>query len=73
MGDLKLHFDADRLLFSSVGSHERWQIFEIGIDGRGLRQVTHGTDNDIDNYDSCYLPDGRILFASSIVFPVGTL
>ncbi len=30
VGDLKLHFDADRLLFSSVGSHDRWQIFEIG-------------------------------------------
>ncbi len=68
VGDLKLHFDADRLLFSSVGSHDRWQIFEIGIDGRRLRQVTRGVDSDIDNYDSCYLPDGRVLFASSACF-----
>ena len=65
---MKLHFDADRLLFSSVGSHDRWQIFEIGIDGSRLRQVTLGADNDIDNYDSCYLPDDRILFASSACF-----
>jgi len=68
VGDLKLHFDADRLLFSSVGSHGRWQIFEIGADGKNLRQVTRGEENDVDNYDSCYLPDGRILFASSACF-----
>ena len=68
---MKLHFDADRLLFSSVGSHDRWQIFEIGADGTGLRQVTRGEEGDVDNYDSCYLPDGRILFASSVLFPVG--
>jgi len=27
VGDLKLHFEADRLLFSSVGGHDRFQIF----------------------------------------------
>jgi len=68
VGDLRLHFDADRLLFSSVGSHGRWQIFEIGVDGRGLRQVTRGEENDVDSYDSCYLPDGRVLFASSACY-----
>lgn len=68
VGDLKLHFDADRLLFSSIGSHERFQIFEIGADGKGLRQVTRGDEDDVDNYDSCYLPDDRILFGSSACF-----
>ncbi|MCX7426441.1 MAG: hypothetical protein NTW96_12570, partial [Planctomycetia bacterium] len=68
VGDLKLHFNADRLLFSSVGSHGRWQIFEIGADGKNLRQATRGEEVDVDNYDSCYLPDGRILFASSACF-----
>jgi formylglycine-generating enzyme required for sulfatase activity len=68
VGDLKLHFDADRLLFSSVGSHDRWQIFEVGVNGQGLRQVTRGDESDVDNYDSCYLPDERILFASSACF-----
>ena len=68
VGDLKLHFDAQRLLFSSVGSHQRWQIFEVGADGQGLRQVTRGEEPDVDNYDSCYLSDERILFASSACF-----
>lgn len=67
-GDVDLHFDADRLLFSSIGSHNRWQIFEIGIDGSGLRQVTPGDQPDVDNYDACYLPDGDIIFCSNAYF-----
>jgi len=68
VGNVNLHFDAERLLFSSIGSHDRWQVFEIGVDGSGLRQVTRGDEPDVDSYDSCYLPDGRILFASSACF-----
>ena len=68
VGDIKLHFDADRVLFSSIGSHERFQIFEIGTDGANLRQVTRGEEADIDNYDACYLADDRILFGSSSCF-----
>jgi formylglycine-generating enzyme required for sulfatase activity len=68
VGDLKLHFDAERLLFSSIGRHDRFQIFEIGSDGRGLRQVTRGEEDDIDSYDACYLPDDRILFGSTACF-----
>ena len=67
VGDVDLHYDADRLLFSSIGSHGRWQIFEIAADGRNPRQVTRG-EEDVDNYDACYLPDGRIIFTSSAVF-----
>ncbi|NQT86643.1 SUMF1/EgtB/PvdO family nonheme iron enzyme, partial [bacterium] len=68
VGDVKLHFDGDRMLFSSIGSHDRFQIFEIGVDGKGLRQLTRGEEDDVDNYDACYLADGRILFGSSACF-----
>jgi formylglycine-generating enzyme required for sulfatase activity len=68
VGDLALDFDAQRLLFSSIGSHGRFQVFEIGVDGKHLRQVTRGEDDDVDNYDACYLPDGRILFGSTGCF-----
>ena len=68
VGDMDLHFDGDRMLFSSIGTHRCWQIFEIGVDGTGLRQVTPGEDNDVDNYDACYLPDDRIMFGSSAYF-----
>ena len=68
VGDVDLHFNADKLLFSMPGSHGRWQIWEIRADGSGLRQVTLGEENDVDNYDPCYLPDGRIMFDSTRCF-----
>jgi len=68
VGDVDLHFDADKMLFSMPGSHGRWQIWEIKADGTGLRQVTPGEHVDVDNYDACYLPNGRIIFASTRCF-----
>jgi hypothetical protein len=68
VGDVDLHFDADRMLFSMPGENGRWQIWEIRSDGSGLRQVTRGEEPDVDNYDACYLPDGRIVFCSTRCF-----
>ncbi len=68
VGDLDLHFDARRLLFSSIGTDKRWQVFEINVDGTGLRQVTPGDDNDVDNYDACYLPSGDVIYSSTACF-----
>ena len=64
VGDVDLHFDADRLLFSSIGEHNRWHVFEYRLDGAELRQVTPALP-DIDQYDACYAPDGAILFSST--------
>ncbi len=66
VGDVDLHFDGDRMLFSMIGSHNRWQIWELNSDGTGLRQVTPGAEEDVDNYDACYLPDGRIIYDSTL-------
>ncbi len=66
VGDVKLDFDARRLLFASVGQQGRaWRIFEIGVDGQGLVQVTPDEGDDVSHSDPCYLPDGKILFAST--------
>lgn len=65
VGDVDLDFDGDKMLFSMLGTHDRWQIWEIGVAGTGLRQVTPGREKDVDNYDACYLPDGRIIFGST--------
>lgn len=66
VGDVKLDFDAGRLLFASVGQQgQAWRIFEIGIDGQGLVQVTPDDGADVSHSDPCYLPDGKILFAST--------
>ena len=66
VGDVDLNFAADRMLFS-MPAGERWQIFEIRSDGSGLRQLT-GEQPDVDSYDACYLPSGKILFTSTACF-----
>ena len=67
VGDVDLHWDAERLLFSMPAQNRRYAIFEIGVDGKGLRQVTPA-EPDIDNYDACYLPDDRIIYGSTSCF-----
>lgn len=67
VGDLDLHFDADRMLFSMPTDQGRWQVFEIGADGSGLRQLT-GEQPDVDSYDACYLPNEKIIFTSTACF-----
>ncbi len=67
VGDLTLHFDAGKMLLT-MSKRGRWDIYEIGADGRGLRQVTTDEPKDVDNYCACYLPDGRIIFSSTRCF-----
>ncbi|NOX53748.1 MAG: hypothetical protein GXP27_04800, partial [Planctomycetes bacterium] len=64
----ELHWDADRLLFTAPGPKGAFQVFEINLDGTGLRQITCDTGPDVDNGDPCYLPDGRIIFNSTRLF-----
>jgi formylglycine-generating enzyme required for sulfatase activity len=63
VGEMDLHWDADRLLFTQSGS-ANWRIWEIRADGSGLRQVSQ-TPEDVDCFDACYLPEGRIVFGST--------
>ncbi|MHC4207450.1 MAG: HzsA-related protein, partial [Planctomycetota bacterium] len=64
VGEMDLHYDAEKLLFT-MPKGPAWQIFEIGTDGSRLRQVSRGEHPDVDNFDACYLPDGRIVFVST--------
>lgn len=66
VGEIDLHYDAGRLLFT-MPDGRTWQIHEIGIDGSGLRQVSREVP-EVDNFDACYLPDGRIVYASTASF-----
>lgn len=68
IGDVDLHWNADRMLFSMPGDNGRWQVFEMRADGTGLRQVPLIHQPDVDNYDACYLPDGGIMFSSTAAF-----
>ena len=80
VSDPDVSFDAKRIVFAGFSSAEgAWRIFEIGVDGEGLRQITR-SDRDVDlerygeakelleaydDVDPCYLPDGRICFVST--------
>jgi formylglycine-generating enzyme required for sulfatase activity len=68
-GDLELHYDADRLMFSMRNSAKGpYRVYEIGVDGRGLREIPQIDEPDVHNYDATYLPNGRILFLSTAPF-----
>ena len=63
--DIHPGFDGKRLLMSyKAAVAEPFHIWEIGVDGTGLRQVTGGPCHD---FNPVYLPDGRIAFSSSRV------
>jgi formylglycine-generating enzyme required for sulfatase activity len=68
VGDVDLHFDADRFLFSMPNEAGRWRVFETRADGSGLRCLPLINEPDVDNYDACYLPDGRVVFCSTAPF-----
>jgi len=79
-----VNFDGTRVVFSGVRARNgMWRIFEVGIDGSGLRQITpetrgvtipddpkrprqnEATFGRFSDFAPAYLPDGRIVFASS--------
>jgi len=81
VGDVDLHFDADRMLFSMPGSNGRWQVWELARGCNPLsrteraengfgdpRQLPLIEEPDVDNYDACYLPSGDIIFCSTAQF-----
>ncbi len=66
--DVCLSWDARRILFSFGQGSDDWKpdaqsyhIYEVGVDGGGLRQLTFGPKNDCEPF---YLPNGKIGFTS---------
>jgi len=61
--DPHLHYDGAKILFSyRQGGSRYYHLYEINVDGSGLRQITDGAFDDI---EPIYLPEGDILFCSS--------
>jgi len=56
-------FDASKVVFSLRPKNEAsFHLYEVGIDGRGRRQLTGSIYDDM---DPIYLPDGHVLFSTS--------
>ncbi len=80
VADPCVSWDAKTVVFSGLQHRDSsWRIYEVGVDGSGARAVTF-TDRQIDltqfgdaaqllgrydDFDPCYLPDGRIVCAST--------
>jgi len=65
-----LSFDGKRIVFAWTENSEHkwlyaqkacWHLFTVNADGSDLRQLTDGAYND---FDPCWLPNGRIAFTS---------
>ncbi|MBT3202299.1 MAG: hypothetical protein HN350_20560, partial [Phycisphaerales bacterium] len=58
-----LSFDGTKVLFSFKPAKDNsYHLYEIGIDGSGLKQLT---DSVYDDNDPIYLPDGHIMFTTT--------
>ncbi len=61
--DPQLSYDGKTILFSwRKAETDCYHLYEIGIDGTGLKPLTSGEFDDI---EPTYLPDGNILFVST--------
>ena len=58
----QLAAEANKLDKANVPEDAFYHLFEMNLDGSGLRQLTHGK---YDDFDGRYLPDGRIVFLST--------
>jgi len=59
----ELSWDGSHVIFSRRGQEDPWwQIYRVNIDGSGLKPLTAGPYHHV---GPAYLPDGRIVFASS--------
>jgi len=58
-----LSFDGRKVLFCYKPQDEKsFHLYEMNVDGTGLRQLT---SSDYDDIDPIYLPDGHILFTTT--------
>jgi len=58
-----LSFDGTKIVCCFKPHNEKsFHLYEIGVDGSGLRQLTDGI---YDDFDPIYLPDGHILFSTT--------
>ncbi|MBE0534586.1 MAG: hypothetical protein IH624_02875 [Phycisphaerae bacterium] len=63
--DCDLSYDGQTVLFSwRRTENEGYHLWQVNVDGSGLRQLTDGEWHD---YNGCWLPDGGIAFLSSRV------
>jgi len=70
VSDPAVSYDGRQVAFAATAAPDSgWRIWRLGADGRGLAPVTaqaaSAGEDRCDDLDPCWLPDGRIAFAST--------
>lgn len=66
IADLKLHWDGERAMFTQTMPDNRWNVFEVKLNGGDCKKLIDNPEPDLEFYDGTYLPDGRIIANSNI-------
>ena len=66
LGELALHWDARRLMFTSNNAKGKCRVYEASLDSPGgFAEMPQIPDDDVDNYAGCWLADDATLFIST--------
>ncbi len=70
MGMLTMDFDGKTVMVTSnhiseAKGRKSWDVYEISLKGDQIKNLSSHMPDDTDSYDSCYLPDGRLLFMNT--------
>jgi len=66
LGELALHWDAKRLMFTSNNAKGKCRVYEINLDDpSAFTEMPQIPDDDVDNYAGCWLADDATLFLST--------
>ena len=75
LGDVDLHFDAEKALVSATDRERRWNVFEVDLNAAAEHKPTNEVMKsklpnfpDADSYDACYMPDDSIIFTSTACY-----
>jgi hypothetical protein len=66
IGELALHWDAKRLMFSSQNEKGKMRVYEVNLDTpEQFTEMQQVPDDDVDNLAGCWLADDATLFLST--------
>ncbi len=75
LGDLDLHFDAEKALVSTYTKDGPFNVFELDLKGAAegkaagkLLKELLPREPEAEHYDACYLPDDSLIFTSSMCY-----
>lgn len=66
IADLKLHWKGDKVMFTATQPDNRWNVYEVKLDGTGCKPLVENGEPDLEFYDGTWLPDGRVIANSNI-------